>query len=250
MSLSLTQNFTAVVPNSSFAQFVAIGGVPPYTYSVVPGGSGGSINSSTGAYAAPPTMQAYPATLLFDTILVTDSTSQTAQAQILVGTPLFLVCDILQNQLGLDNNHIFLWDQKLFQPTDSQLYIAVSLPSCKPFGNSYRPNPSDGSQANQFIAMYGRLDLDLISRGPSARDNKEVVCLALNSTYSQQQQDANGFYIGKLPVNGGFVNLSQIDGAAIPYRYKISYAIQYQTNLTQAVEYFDTFQSVEVVTNQ
>lgn len=250
MSLTLTQNYKAIVPGATFAQFLADGGVSPYSYSVLPGGAGGSIDSVTGNYTAPPIMTAYPAKRLYDTIQVTDSASATATGQILVGTPLFLFCDIIQTQMNLPNGRVYLWEQKLFQPTDSDLYVAVSLTSCKPFGNAYEVVASDdGATAIQWVAMQGRVDIDLISRGPAARDQKELVVLAMNSLYSQQQQQANGFYISKIPVSGGFLNLSQIDGAAIPYRYKISYAMQYQTNLTTQIPYYDTFQSTESITN-
>jgi len=244
MSLALSQNYTAVVPGSNFVQFVATGGTSPYTYGVLPGGAGGTINSS-GNYTAPSQMTAYPATSLFDTIQVTDSVLATTTAQILVGSPLFLFCEIIQNQLGLDANHIFLWDQKLFQPIDSGLYIAVSVESCKPFANN---NYFDANgNAVQTVNMYNQIGLDIISRGPAARDMKELVILALNSTYAQQQQEANQFYIGKLST--GFTNLSHIDGAAIPYRFHISVALQYVTTLTPAVPYYDTFEEAQFYTN-
>jgi hypothetical protein len=248
MSLIVSQNYTAVAPGSNFVQFVASGGTSPYTYAVLAGGSGGTINASTGDYTAPPQMTAYPATGLFDTIQVTDSTSPTpliVTTQILVGTPLFLFCDVLQNQLGLDSNHVYLWDQKIFQPTDSGLYIAISIESCKPFSNNNYSNP-DGS-TTQVVNMYNMLGLDIISRGPAARDMKELVILALNSTYAQQQQEANQFYIGK--ISTGFINLSHIDGAAIPYRFRISCALQYVVSLTPTVPYYDTFEPVEFYTN-
>lgn len=250
MTLSVSQNYKAVVPGSAFAQFVGIGGVSPYSYSVVAGGAGGSINSSSGAYTAPATMTAYPAKGLYDTISIVDSNSSSVTSQILIGSPLFLFCDILQTQLNLDMFHCYLWDQKIFQPTDSGLYVVTSVQSCKPFGNNTYPLASDGSVAQQYISMYARLDVDILSRSPAARDQKEFIPLALNSIYSQQQQEANGFYIGKQPISNGFINLSQVDGAAIPYRFKISYAIQYQVSLTQSVPYFDTFNNPpEVTTN-
>lgn len=252
MSISISQNYSAVVPNASFVQFLASGGTSPYTYSVLANGAGGTINSSTGAYTAPAQMTAYPAEGLYDTIRVIDSTAPTplsATTKILIGTPLFLVCDILKTQLGLDDNHVYLWNQKLFQPTDSSLYVAISLSSCKPFSNNIYPLSTDGSQVTQYTSMYGQLEFDIISRGPAARDQKELIPLALNSIYSQQQQEANGFYIGKLPVTNGFINLSVIDGAAIPYRYRISYALQYLVTLTQSVPYFNQFSTPEVVTN-
>lgn len=249
MGLSLTQNYTAITPLANFAQFLAVGGASPYTYSVLNGGAGGSVSSTLGTYSPPTSITAFPATGLLDTIQVVDSLSAVATATILIGTPLFLFCDILQKQLNIPNDHIYLWQQKVFQPTDSNLYIAVSVPSCKPFGNVNSSLASDGSRVQQFVAMYARVDIDIISRGPAARDQKELVVLALNSIYSQQQQEANGFYIGKLPLSGGFLNLSQIDGAAIPYRYKISYAMQYQASFAQSVPYYDTFQTPEIYTN-
>lgn len=247
MSLTLTQNYTAVVPGATFVQFLATGGTAPYSYSVMSGGAGGTINSSAGNYSAPSTMVAYPPKNLFDTIQVTDSASATAQSQVMVATPLFLICDIIHQGMGLDPFHCFLWDQKVFQPTDSGLYVTVSMPSCKPFGNSYR-TLHDGT-IQQYVSMWARVDFDAISRGPAARDQKELIILALNSFYSQSQQEANGFYIGKIPIMGGFVNLSQIDGDAIPYRYKISFAIQYQMNLTQTVPYYDTFSTAQLLVN-
>lgn len=247
--MNLTQNYSAVVPGVGFVQFVAINGTEPYTYQVVPGGAGGSIDVDSGSYMAPPVMTAYPATKLYDTIIATDAMSVTATARILIATPLFLVMDIIQNQLGLANDHCFIWNQKVFQPTDSDLYVIGTIQSCTPFGNVNATSISDGSQVKQFVAMYAKLDLDIISRGPAARDQKEFVVMALNSIYSQQQQEANGFYIAKLPVSSGFLNLSQIDGAAIPYRYKISYAIQYQTSLIQSVPFYDTFEAPEIYTS-
>lgn len=249
MALNLLQNYTAVVPGATFVQFEAVGGTEPYTYSISVSGAGGTIDPSTGAYTAPPVMTAYPATSLYDTIQVVDSAAAVATATLLVGTPLFLLCDILQTQLNIPNDHIYLWDQKVFQPTDSNLYVAVGVLSCRPFGNNTYPTAADGSIAQQYVSMYAKIDIDIISRGPAVRDQKELVILALNSIYSQQQQEANGFYIGKIPISNGFINLSQVDGAAIPYRYKISFAMQYAVSLTQAVPYYDNFQTEQIITD-
>lgn len=247
MSLTLTSNYSAVVPTANFVQFLASGGTAPYAYSVVSGGAGGTIDSSLGFYTAPDTMTAYPPKQLFDTVQVTDGAGATLSSQIMVATPLFLVCDIIHQGMGLDPFHCFLWDQKVFQPTDSNLYVTVALSSCKPFSNSFKQLP-DGT-IQQYTSMYGRIDFDAISRGPAARDQKEMIILALNSFYSQSQQTANGFYIGKVPIMGGFINLSQIDGDAIPYRYKISFAMQYVMNLTPSVPYYDTFSTAQIVEN-
>ncbi len=242
MSLSLTQNLTAIAANM-LASFLAIGGTAPYTYSVIGGGAGGTINSSTGQYTAPAIASSSP-NQAYDTVQVVDSTSSVATAQILVGTPLILFCDIIQTGLGLASGRVYLWNQKLMQPIDNSIYIAISVPSCKPFGVG---NQSVNGMQSQAVNMQASVDIDIISRGPAARDQKELVILALSSVYAEQQQEANSFYISQLP--SAFIDLSHIDGAAIPYRYRISCKIIYCVTQTQSEAYFNTFASPTVYTN-
>jgi hypothetical protein len=247
-ALALTQSITALAVNLT-SSFLATGGTPPYTYSVVPGGAGGSINSSSGLYTAPAVVNSNP-NQLYDTVRVTDSASATANAQILVGTPLLLLCDILQSELWLAQGRVYLWDQKIMQPTDAGLYVAVSVPSCKPFANTTQPDGSgSGLNSVQVVNMLATVDIDIISRGPDARDRKEELILALNSVYAQSQQEINSFLIGKLPAGSRFLNLSEIDGAAIPYRYKISINMQYAVTKIKPVSYYDTFAAAQVTTD-
>lgn len=246
VALALTQSATAVAVNIT-SSFLGVGGVAPYSYAVLDGGAAGTIDPSTGVYTAPSTLSPNPKQL-YDTVQVTDADANFATSTILVGTPLLLFCEILEKGLGLAPGRTYLWDQKINQPTDYDLYIAVSVPSCKPFGNVNRQSANGASQ-EQFVAMQATADIDIISRGPAARDRKEEVILALNSIYAQQQQEANSFYIGKLPPSGRFVNLSQIDGAAIPYRYRISVNLQYAVAKTTAAPYFDNINAPELATN-
>ncbi len=240
MSLSLSASITAMATGRQ-TQFMGVGGVPPYVYSIAPGGVGGTINPSTGVYTAPSSSTGK------DNIIVTDANLATATRSILVCTPLELFCDILQTELGLDQGRVYLWDQKIDQPKDNGLYIAVSVLTCKPFGNS---TPLSGAGAGldavQSVNMMATLQVDIISRGPEARDRKEEIILALNSIYAQSQQEANSFYIAKL--SSGFSNLSNVDGAAIPYRFSITVNMQYFFTKTKAVPYFDNFEQPEIKT--
>lgn len=243
MSIQLTQSATAISVGIN-AWFLAVGGVEPYVYSVLPGGADGSIVAATGEYypfIVPPTNPA----LNVDTIRVTDAVGATADAQILIGDALLLFCEIIQRQMGLPPGRVYLWDQKLFQPTDNDLYIAVSVPSCKPFGNVNRPEENGNLRSDQFVTMQARVDIDIISRGPAARDRKEEIILALASTYCQQQQTSNSFYVSRL--SHSFLNLSHVDGAAIPYRYKISVNMMYAYSKMRQIQYFDDFTHEETI---
>lgn len=243
--MTLLQNLTMIGLSIS-TPFQAIAGTPPYTYSVLPGGSGGSIDPSTGVYTAPDVLNPNPA-LNFDTIQVTDSLLITATATIKVGNALMLLCDVLQSELGLAEGQVYLWDQKINTPNDSRMYVVIRAMHPKAFSNI---NKFDGDtlssvQTTNFAVLCS---VDIFSRGTEARDRKEEVVMALNSDYAQTQQGANSFYIAKLPATP-MVDISMIDGAAIPYHYNISVNIQYFVRKTKAVDYYSNFPTPEILTN-
>lgn len=254
MKLSLSQTRTAIGVNLT-SSFLGVGGTPPYAYSLrqIPLGAGGSIDSVTGLYTAPAVVnggQYGPPKQLYDIVVVTDSVGAFATSRILVGNPLLLFCEIIQNQLGLPDGRVYLWDQKIAQKTDAGLYVAISVLTCKPLGNVNRYNGAgSGSVSEQSVNMYVQLQIDIISRDTEARDRKEEVILALNSDYAQTQQEANCFFIGKLPAGSQFLNLSEDDGAAIPYRYNISVALQYFFAKATTVDSYNTFPMPMVNTN-
>lgn len=244
MSLELRKSVSAMSPGLQ-TSVVGSGGTAPYTYAVLPGGAGGTINPSSGIYTAPSSLPLDPR-LSSDTIEVTDDDAATATGAILITSPLGLFAEIIQKEMGLDSNHIYFWDQKLPQPKDNGVYIAVSIIRCKPFANINRFN-STTDKSEQMLSMSALVGIDIISRGNQALFRKEEVLLALNSDYAKYQQSANSFYIGKLPPSSDFINLSIIDGTAIPYRFRISIGIQYAYTKNQFVPYFDTFEDPEVV---
>lgn len=247
MALTLSSSYTAVAPNVT-SSFLALGGVGAITYSVLPNGAGGTIDGSTGVYTAPSMASSSPK-YTYDVIQAVDTTTPTPQVattSILVGGVIPLFCDIIQREMNLSNDHIFEWNQKIFLPKDYDLYVIVSVMTCKPFGNTIY-QLSGGTTTRQDVNMAAIFDIDILSRGPAARDQKEFVLMALNSTYSEQQQEANSFSIGRITKN--FVNLSNIDGSAIPFRYKLSVQVQYTVSKIQSVPYFDTFTNPEISTN-
>jgi hypothetical protein len=243
MTLSISPIKPAIVAGNTIS-FTGVSGTGPYTYQVVAGGAGGTIDSN-GVYTAPPTLNGSNPNLNFDIVQVFDSLNAYATTQVRLGTPIELFCEILERELSLENGRVYLWDQKIMQPKDMGLYIAVSTVYCKPFSNtnSFNGSTNSSEQSTNFQALLG---VDIISRGNEARYRKEEVIMALNSTYAQQQQEKNGFYIGK--ISTGFVNLSQEDGAAIPYRFNISVAIQYSVSKNKVISYYDDFENVEVTT--
>jgi len=234
------------------ASFLGIGGVGPYTYSVVAGGQGGTINSSTGLYNSPTwaNYNSNPSNAV-DTIRVTDSTtptSLTATTSILVGPPLLLFLDIISTVLKLPAGRCWLYDQKVFTPTDPGLYVIVGVSSTKVFANSSQYNPTNDTYGN-FVNCMAVLDVHVVSVDNSALFKKELVLAALMSPYSIQQQNANAFSIGRIPPGGSFNDLSEIDGPAIPYHFQYSIAMQYSVPVSFGTDVYTSFQNVVIDTD-
>lgn len=236
--ITVTSNTQAIMPGRS-ARFLASGGTQPYSYAVAPDGAGGTIDPLTGVYQAPATLNANPARMS-DTILVTDAVADEGSRSILIGSVFMLICDIIQREMGLGANQVYAWDQKINIPKDSELYVAVGVMSVKPFSNVRKYEGSeDGLMESQYANFRALISIDILSRSPAARDRKEEIVLALGSNYSQSQQEHNAFNIGK--ITSSFVNLSEIDGAAIPYRYSIMTHVLYVITKSKPINYYDQF---------
>jgi hypothetical protein len=160
------------------------------------------------------------------------------------------VCDIIQHEMGLSADQIWLWDQKINEPTDERLYIAVSVLSSKPFGNStvYESVEDGGLNQIQSVNVSSVLSLDVMSRGTAARDRKEQVILALKSTYAESLMEIKSFNVSMLPSS--FINLTKIEGSGILYRFNASVRLQYFVSKISPVSYFDTFQAPTILVDQ
>jgi hypothetical protein len=242
MALTILSNYSAIRNTGLSIPFGASGGTEPYVYSVAPGGAGGTIDPDTGIYVSP------VGTAGLDTIIVTDSgspTALTASTTIAVGAPIQLICDIIQNQLQIPGQ-VWLYEQKINIPTDSKTYITVGVRSRKTFAN--RPAYTGGSAsfvASQSVNVVETLSIDLLSRSTLPLSDVDRVIMALSSPYAEAQMQLNSFYVGALPLSQ--VNVSGIDGPAIPYHLSLSCNLQYFSTLTSIPDYFSSFGTPEVV---
>jgi hypothetical protein len=235
--LILTSNAKSISQNNS-TYFLASGGVAPYGYSIVAGGvAGSSINPSSGLYTS-------GSGFGVDIIRAIDSSvvPVVVDLPISILSPIEILCDILQTEMSLGSDQIWLWDQKEDIPTDSRIYVVVGILTCKPFANT---NYFDGTNSIQSTNFSATISIDIFSRSIEALSRKEEIVMALNSNYSQKQQEANSFYIAKL--SSSFVNISYQEGVSMLYRFNISVNMQYSVKKVSAPEYYDTFQANSLI---
>lgn len=246
MSLQLLQNYTAMALNCTMP-FAAIEGTPPYVYSVLPGGVGGSIDSNTGLYTSPNFVPTVVGAVLTDTVQVLDSADNTATATILCGNILNLVVDIIQTSMGLAQDQVYVYNQKYQIPNDNRIYIAVGILNSKPFGNGVALPDGSGSGLiiTQTVNMRSVLSIYMLSRGPDALYQQPQLVMALNSNYSISQQQFCSFKI--FPISNSLVSVSQGDGSAIPYVYNMACTAIYFVSNAQSVPYYSVFSEPTVI---
>lgn len=232
--MRLIQNFHAIGRGIT-ASFMADDGVEPYTFSVLPNGAGGSVDQN-GIYT--------PLNYGRDVVRVEDGLGDTEEAEILVLPPLGLVCDIIQKEMRLESEQVYIYNNKYNLPKNSKVYISVGERSTRPIANVTK---IVGDKEHQSILVQQELAINIMSRSQEALYRKEELLLAFKSTYAQLQMTSNGFSVANMSTS--LVNLSDLEGAAIPYRYHLSCMLTYSVNKESEINYYDKF-DYNLITNR
>lgn len=144
------------------------------------------------------------------------------------------VCDILQTELGLTEGQVYLYNQKINVPPLSGLWIAVGVVSSRPYGSS-RGIDAAGIEV-QSLHVQTLMSIDATSQDASALERKDEILLALQGQHAQNEQVRLGFKIARLTMAN--VNLSEIEGAAIPYRFNLSLMLHHVVTRQKPVDTF------------
>lgn len=161
-----------------------------------------------------------------------------------------VIIGILRQQMQLSANQVWLRQQNKTIPNDENLYIAVGLNSAQTIANITEmvtmidPDTEEPAQyeLNQ-IQQKESIQIDIFSsaksQNPAILRNWEVVA-ALQSFYSQQQQEANYFKIFRIPQN--FVDTSSAEGGSMIQRYTITIVcFTWYRKTTLLGDYYDDF---------
>ncbi len=162
--------------------------------------------------------------------------------------PIKQICKILKNQLSLTDNQIWIYNQKRDIPNDYGIYYVVQYNGQRIIGNTRREKPTNsGLIEYQSLHSLANIALDIFSRSTIVREARDLAIMALNSTYSQQVQEANGFQIARNSFQ--VTNASEVEGIAELTRYSITFNVTYMSETTKSIDYFDTF-TKEVITEE
>lgn len=138
-----------------------------------------------------------------------------------------LIINILKFELGLADNRVWLRDENFVIPTDKDMFAVVGLMSAQTQSNVTFIDPRTEDdvvveyQVNQ-VNQREEIQIDLLSRSSEVKKRSWEVIAALQSIYSQQQQELNNFKIFRVPTS--FVNTSSAEGGSNINRYSITIA--------------------------
>lgn len=217
-----------------------VGGIPPYDVKVLSGGAGGvltAIDVGKYYYTAPSIIPNDPRYAM-DTIEATGHDGETAELQVDILIVEQLVADIIQKELELDDDQVIIGNERFDPPNDNRLYATVLLSDGKPLSNRNKNEAvGDDLVEVQGITMREMLTINIMSSSIEALSKRYEVVMALKSNYAKRSMEANSFSIGQIPTT--MANVSELEGASIPYKFNISTFVTFAIQKVKAVEFFD-----------
>ena len=149
------------------------------------------------------------------------------------------VVDIIRNEMGLDQQHVWIQSQNRKIPPNSQdLFVVVGCIDFKPISSKSYFDPATNIERQ---VAYGRaqVQVDIFSRSNEARIRRSELLMALNSFYSKGVQDSKQFKIFELPSS--FINLSGLAGGSDINRFAMRFYAMISEVKEKSSSYYDTF---------
>ncbi len=161
------------------------------------------------------------------------------------------IAKIVEDYMGLANGKVWIKDEKLNLPTDNSFTITIGFMSLKGIGSTTRnilvtPPVGDAYMTEETATnMFAQVSIDILGRSFDVVTRAPEIIMAMDSNACKETQMLKGFLIGKLPTSMN--DISGIDGSAIPYRFQITFNVQFLVKKTKSnVDYYDNF-SKEII---
>ena len=152
------------------------------------------------------------------------------------------IAGIIKSYMDLEDNQIWIKDEKYPLPSNDTFTIAIGFMSLKGMGSSSNYVILSNTTMQESIGtnMYGQISVDILGRTFDVVTRKEEIIQAMNSMLCKETQIAKGFMIAGVPSSMN--DISGLDGSAIPYRFQITFAVQFFVTKLKNVDFYDTFE--------
>lgn len=155
------------------------------------------------------------------------------------------VCDILKVGMNLQDDQIWIYNQKVDIPNDKRLYVVVSLKSETVIGNNIEEK-SVSSREDEVVwsNVVSDIGIELFSYNVNALNRRYDVLSSMRSTYSVQKQEELNCNIGRRPI--AFFDSSFLAPSAKLYSFYFMYRLTHVENSARPIEYYDDFSRADM----
>jgi len=150
-----------------------------------------------------------------------------------------IIKNILDNELEMPENRIWAYNANMNIPKDGQLFIVLSYISRTPIANNIKYKPtSSGMQSHQSINLNEHILISLISQNTDARERAYEIGLAMNSYFSQKQQNKYKIHIS---TQNDIVDRSFLEASSRLNRFDVEINVFRAFDKIKDVDYYDKF---------
>lgn len=155
--------------------------------------------------------------------------------------PDLILADIVQNELGVADDHIWVYDENVEAPKDKGIYLMVITGTAKRLGvtNYFDSNTNEEVKSVSIMQEYF---VEITSKDRTALQRKEEVDMAFKSTYAVEQMELQQVQILR---TGDVLDLSFVEASKALKRYRVPCVMFYVKVKRTAVPYFDQFPPIE-----
>lgn len=155
------------------------------------------------------------------------------------------VCDILKVGMNLQDDQIWIYNQKVDIPNDKRLYVVVSMKSETVIGNNIEEkNVYEGQDEVVWSNVVSDIGIELFSYNVNALNRRYDVLSSMRSTYSVQKQEELNCNIGRRPV--AFFDSSFLAPSARLYSFYFMYRITHVENSAKPIDFYDDFSRADM----
>lgn len=155
------------------------------------------------------------------------------------------ICDILKVGMNLQDDQIWIYNQKVDIPNDKRLYVVVSLKTETVIGNNIEEKDvTSGQDEVIWSNIVSDVGIELFSYNVNALNRRYEVLSSMRSTYSVQKQEELNCNIGRRPI--AFFDSSFLAPSARLYSFYFMYRITHVENSARPIEYYDDFSRADM----
>lgn len=157
-----------------------------------------------------------------------------------------IVYDIIKKQLRLNNNQIWLYNQKVDIPNDKNMYVVISNEDEELFGvNNEMISHETSLESSTWINVRTTISINTFSASMLALERKYDIIGVMSSVYSLRKQEEHSIQIARIPKV--FMDASYSTPTQRLYSYHYEYYIMHVKKvLSKDVEFFDDFSNADM----